>query len=167
MPLVRSPAARHPMTLMTKLHRQRRTTFKGDTDKVDESTCRGGKDPAKSCLKGFGGPLCARCDGSNSFQMDRNKENIDYTNGCMKCNDGQIGSARLKVLGYVAGAIVLAVVFAMTQEILTRCARTYLPFVFKFQEKIKGFRDKGKIMLTYCQVRHRRVCPSIQRARGV
>ena len=129
----------------------RRTIYEGDTEKVKDSTCRGGESPHKGCSKGFGGPLCARCDGSNSFQMDRNKENIDYTNGCMKCN-GQIASARVTVFGYFVAAIILAAALGYSQDVLVRCAHTYLPFVFVALREFKSFRDKGKIMLTYTQV---------------
>lgn len=129
-----------------------RTTFKGDSEHIKASTCTGGDQASSLCLDGFGGALCARCDERNSFQLDRNKENIDYSNGCMECVGRMIESARLMVGLYAVVIVVVTVPIAYFNAEIHSMVKTYLPFILVIKARLEEVRDKAKVLLTYVQV---------------
>ena len=129
-----------------------RTTFKGDTTEIDQTTCKGGKKTDTLCLKGFGGPLCATCDDDNAFQLNRNSDNIDYTEGCMQCGSKSIASSRVTVLIYAVILVVITVPIAYFHAEVSHFFTKYLSFVLVLKAKLEEHRDKTKVMLTYYQV---------------
>ena len=84
--------------------------------------------------------------------MDRNKENVDYTDGCMKCAGGTVDKARLLVGVYCIIAVILVALLARFHLAVRQCFLVYMPFIAWLQAEIERIRDQAKILLTYCQV---------------